>query len=272
MSTTRVRTQVDNPCEFAQHSGRSGRRDKTSAIADLKEQLRHAQKLASLGTTVAMVAHEYNNILSPIVSYAQYALESEDVKMMRKTLKMVLQQHSAVAAMSNRILGYVRPGPTGVARVPLRQVVEDALVCLGRDPSKDNIRVTIDVDANLTVRGNANQLQQVFFNLLLNSRQAILGRPGAIRISATPISDTHCSVHVRDTGRGISREYLPHVFDPFFTTKTHEKKTDRRGIGLGLAICKDIIEEHGGLISVESIENSGTTFSITLPIDTPCDS
>ncbi len=182
---------------------------------------------------------------------------------MRKTLGMVLKQFDAVRAMSDRLLGMARPdeGPPG--RVPLLPLIKDALVCLGRDPTKDGIRLIIEVDEHIAVLGHPNHLQQVFFNLFLNARHAMRDKRGTLKISATPLSETMLTVHVRDTGCGISPDNLARIFDPFFTTRGEARKS-ARGIGLGLAVCREIIREHGGDISVESMEGRGTSFSLTL--------
>lgn len=237
----------------------------SAQLDKLKAQLQQAQKLASLGTSAAMIAHEYNNIFAPVISYAKYALDEEDVALMRKTLSMILKHHDAVQSMSDRILGFAHRTPQTSEQVRLREVVDDAIACLGRDLSKDNILVTIEIDDHLGVRGNHNSLQQVFFNLLLNARQAMLGQAGHMKISATPISDSRVSIHVRDNGRGIDEKDLDTIFEPFFTTRQNEARQEKRGAGLGLAICKDIIEDHSGLITVESVKDHGTTFVITLP-------
>lgn len=234
-------------------------------VQSLKSQLRQAQKLASLGTAAAMLAHEYNNLFAPVVSYAQYALDRNDVELMRKTLNMILRHSDAVQSMSQRILGLARWEAPVLEAVDVKAVVEDAVGCLGRDLTKDNISLTIEIDPNLRVRGHRNQLQQVLFNMVLNARQAVIGSSGRLKISATPISDDAVAIHVRDNGKGIAPAHLQDIFSPFFSTKQNEDRRERRGLGLGLAICKDIIEEHGGSIAVDSIEGSGTTFTITLP-------
>ena len=234
-------------------------------IKALKEQLRHAQKLACLGTTSAMLAHEYNNVFAPLISYAQYALDKHDVELMRKALRTVLKQYSTVQAMSDRILSIARPKTASVEGVNLRQLLHEAIDCLGRDLSKDNISVSIQADDSTQIEADRDALLQVFFNLILNARQAVLGRRGVIKITATPLPGARVMIHFRDSGSGINPENLERIFQPFFSTKQNEDRREQRGIGLGLAICRDIIEEHGGSIDVESIPDHGTTFTITLP-------
>lgn len=233
-------------------------------FGDLQRQLRRAQKLASLGTMSAMLAHEFKNLLTPVVSYAHYALEKGQPALMRAALEKTLQQSAKVTTLCERILGMAVDCNAGPAATPLRQIVDEAVGCLGRDLSRDNITLRIQVDPSLRVRANPNQLQQVIFNLVLNARQAMLGRPGHLTITAAK-TDQHVRITVRDTGVGISPEDLPHIFEPFFTTKRHADRPDKRGIGLGLAVCKDIIDEHAGTIEVDSKPAHGTTFTVTLP-------
>ena len=237
----------------------------TEVEQSLRQQLREAQKLAALGTAASMQAHEYNNLFSPLVSYAQYALEKDDIELMRKTLRLMLQQHDAVKTMSERLLGLVRDTSTSHSSVDMLRVVSDAVECLGRNLSKDRIRLAIDMSDHLCVFGSYNQLQQVFFNLVLNARQALLDKGGVIKISATQISSQLVTIHVRDNGKGIKEADLPHIFTPFFSTKKTESRQEKKGLGLGLVICKEIIEEHDGILTVESIEGHGTTIIITLP-------
>ena len=234
-------------------------------VQALKLQLRHAQKMACLGTTSAMLAHEYNNILAPVISYAQYALDRNDVPLMRKTLETVLKQFSAVQAMSDRVLGFARQDAAKTTVFNLRRMLEETVGCLCRDLAKDNITLKFEGDESIEVKGDADALQQVFFNLVLNARQALIEKKGTLKITVTPLPDSRVMIHVRDSGCGIRPENLERVFDAFFSTKAEKRGRDRKGIGLGLAICKDIIEEHGGCIDVESIEGHGTTFTVTLP-------
>ena len=234
-------------------------------INELKAQLRHAQKLACLGTNAAMLAHEYNNVFAPVISYAHYALENDDVPLMRKALQTMLRRHETVQAMSDRILGLARTKAPKIEQINLRQLLQDAIGCVGRDLAKDNITLTLQADESISVRGDRDALQQVFLNLVLNARQALLGRKGLLKITAAPLPNSMAMIHVRDNGCGIAQDNLQKIFDPFFSTKQNEARTERMGTGLGLAICKDIIEEHAGSIQVESIEGHGTTFTLTLP-------
>jgi two-component system, NtrC family, sensor kinase len=231
----------------------------------MQAQLRQAQKLASLGTTAAMIAHEFNNLFTPVVAYAQQALDTSDVELMKTALHKTLDRTTAMREMADRVIGLAKQPTSGTKAVNVRQIVENAIGCLCRDLGKDNIAVNLQIDNELAVRANENQLLQVLFNLAINARQAMLGRRGRLTIDAAPQGEGSIEINVRDTGCGIPPQNLEHIFEPFFSTKQNADKPDRRGLGLGLAISRDIIEDLGGKISVTSEVNAGTTFTIVLP-------
>jgi len=233
-------------------------------FASLQKQLWHAQRLASLGTMAAMMAHEYNNLMTPIVSFARYALDEDDPKLMRSALEKSLRQALQANHLSDRILNLAAGQDKGPTAVALRELVEESLDCLGRGLDKDNIGLTLEVDDDLRIRANGPEIQQVLVNLIQNARQAMLGRRGRLTIRAQRV-DQEVHLSIADIGCGIRTEDLPKVFDPFFTTKGHADRPDKRGIGLGLAVCNDIVASHGGRIDVDSRLGHGTTFTVVLP-------
>jgi len=124
----------------------------------------------------------------------------------------------------------------------------------------------VQVQPGLQVHGDVIQLEQVLLNLLINARQAMLGKGGSLTVRAQRAdAGGEIKIQVMDTGPGISPKLLPKIFAPFFTTKSSGKKGEARGTGLGLAICKEIVEHHQGRIDVTSEVGKGTTFSISLP-------
>ncbi len=231
----------------------------------LHAQLRQAQKLAGLGATAAMIAHEFNNLFTPVVAYAQHALDTDDVELMRKALTRTLEQARVMRHMSDRVVGLAKQGDGRIQAVRLREAVVAAVECLGRDPEKDNISVNIQIDPDLEVRANENQLLQVLFNLVINARQAMLGRRGRLTVDAVATGDGKVQINVRDTGCGIRPEHLPRIFEPFFSTRQGGDRPETRGLGLGLAISRDLVEEMGGSIDVTSEVGVGSTFTVTLP-------
>jgi len=231
-------------------------------LNQLREQTRQAQRLASLGTNAAALAHEFNNLMSPVVGYARHALDKNDPGLMVKALNITLRQTEILTAMSDRILGLASSEAQRVERVSVRDAVADAEMCLCRDLSKDGITLVNAVDDAVCVMADPRQLQQVLFNLFLNARQAISHRSGRIKVTAD-CADDFVAIHVSDNGSGIPADRIDDIFDAFYSTKDH--RPDKSGIGLGLTLCRDIVEEHHGTIQVSSEINQGTTFTFTLP-------
>lgn len=238
----------------------------TAQFETLKAQVRQAQQLASLGTAAATIAHETNNLLTPILSYADYALSSDDPEVMRKALAITSKNIRILVHMSERLLELNAASPTKREAVPVRQVVNDALASLCRDLSKDRISLRIDIDDQLVAFADGLQLQQILFNLLLNAKEAMLVESsGRLTITAWQIDEDRVAIRLHNTGPAISPELLPHVFDPLATSKPAARNGRRRCGGLGLTLCHNLIEENHGSISVSSEPGQGTTFTIVLP-------
>jgi signal transduction histidine kinase len=238
----------------------------------LREQLTESQRLATIGTIAAVIAHEFNNILTPVVSYSQYALSSAtsaapDMELVRKALTKAYQGSSKAGRICASMLGLAR-GETQFGPVVVHQLVEETLNVLARDPQKDGIALRVQVAPGLAVWGDTVQLEQVLLNLLINARHALLGsRGGSITVKAGMDEDGgSVRIQVIDTGPGIPEKHLAKIFQPFFTTKGTARKGESKGTGLGLAICRDIIDSHKGRIQVQSEVGKGTTFSIFLPV------
>jgi C4-dicarboxylate-specific signal transduction histidine kinase len=183
---------------------------------------------------------------------------------MRIALTKTLERTDVLRQMADRVVGFARNPEDAIRAVNVLDVVTRAIGCLGRELARDNIAQNLQIDPELCVRANDNQLLQVFFNLVLNARQAMLGHRGRLTVDAFQRGE-QVEINLRDTGCGIDPKHLPHIFEPFFSTKQHESKTDRRGLGLGLSITRDLIHEFGGTITVQSQLNAGTTFTLTLP-------
>ena len=234
-------------------------------VDSLRKQLREAQRLAALGTMSAMIAHEFNNLMTPVISYAQYAMEKGDEALMKRAVEKGLQQAKRASQMCDRILGLATQTNMGPGPVEVAPLINETVASLGRDLSKDSIQLRLNIPEGLRVKANAGQLQQVLFNLVLNARQAMLGHPGSLVVQAETLADNTVAIRIKDSGCGIKPEDLERIWEPFFTTRRHGERPDQRGIGLGLTICREIIEDLGGTIGVESQPGQGTTFTITLP-------
>ena len=238
-------------------------------LDSLREQLTESQRLATIGTIAAVIAHEFNNLLTPIVSYSQFALQSAegerpDMDLIRKALSKSYQSSSKAGRICTSMLGLAR-GESIFGQVGVQQLVDETLAFLARDPKKDGIALRVQVQPDLHVFGDPVQLEQVLLNLLINARQAMLGKGGSITIKAQQTDEGEIRIQVVDTGPGIPEKLLPKIFEPFFTTKGTARKGEAKGTGLGLAICKEIIEYHKGRIEVQSEVGKGTTFGIHLP-------
>jgi two-component system NtrC family sensor kinase len=239
-------------------------------LDSLREQLTESQRLATIGTIAAVIAHEFNNLLTPVVSYSQYALQSAegdkpDMELIRKALGKCFQGSSKAGKICQSMLGLAR-GESNFCEVEVQKMVDEVLLVMARDPQKDGLALRVQVQPNLVVEGDPVQLEQVLLNLLINARQAMLGKGGSLTIKAAAVEGANeVRIQVIDTGPGIPEKLLPKIFQPFFTTKGTARKGEAKGTGLGLAICKEIVEHHNGRIEVESEVGRGTTFSIYLP-------
>jgi PAS domain S-box-containing protein len=231
-----------------------------TARVRLEEQLQHSEKMASIGLLAAGVAHEVNTPLTGISSYTQMLkerVEPEDAK--AALLDKIEKQTFRAAKIINNLLNFSRSGSAELERLDVNRLVLDVLSLLEHQLVKSRIKVRKELSPDLPlVRGNENRLQQVFFNLILNARDA-MPRGGWLTL-ATHADDDTIVAEVKDTGTGISREDIKRIYDPFFTTKGIG-----RGTGLGLSVSYGILQEHGGAIFVDSVPGQGTTFQVALP-------
>jgi len=232
----------------------------------LKSQLADLQHLANIGTVSHMIAHEMNNLLTPLKSYASFALENlDDRALTEKALQKAVQNSGHAAKVMESMLALVSGEKQELKNVQLLDLIGDIFTCLCRDFTKDGIAVEIDVPDDLTVSVIPVQMQQVLMNLILNARDAMLSRGGVLTISAAETGDV-VEIEIADTGGGIDPSDLTNIFETFYTTKSDkDSPAEYSGAGIGLAFCKMIIDGHQGSISVESKPGHGTTFKIVLP-------
>ena len=232
----------------------------------LTEQLHHAQKLTSLGELVSTTTHEFNNVLMTIMNYAKMGLRCRDDATRDKALTKILGASERASRMTNSILGVARNRSEGFELTDLTQLIDDALLLLEREMNKYRITVEKQVRPVPPASVNANQIQQVLLNLLINARQAMsCGGRLFVKLDHDPQRQLILLI-VRDNGSGIPPDRLPRIFDPFFSTKDGPDETGKGGTGLGLASCRNIIEAHRGRIRVQSTVGKGTEFTIMLPV------
>ncbi len=232
----------------------------------LQSQFTHLQALANIGTVTCMIAHEINNLLTPLANFAALALKNpEDKFLSEKALRKVVRNCGHASKIMESMLTVANDQVQERQFSPLVTLVENVFTCLCRDFTKDGITVNIQIPEDLTVWAVPVQIQQVLMNLILNARDAMLPRGGILTIKALDTADA-IQIELSDTGCGIEPANLKEIFHPFFTTKTDEKsQSQKSGSGLGLLFVKKIISEHGGRISVESELDVGTMFKIALP-------
>lgn len=237
-------------------------------LDSLRSQVRQAQQLAGLGTAAATIAHEVNNLLTPMLSYAKIALDTDDHRLARKALEVTLKNVQTLVQMSERVLGIAAARVRSKDSVSVREAAEAAADALCRDPAKDGIRLHIAADENTRVIGDALQIRQVLFNLFLNARQAMKSsHSGRLTVEAERTGE-EVHITVKDNGPGIAPDLLARIFEPLQTTKTEQNGKVTRCSGLGLALCRDLVHENHGTLTAESVVGEGTTFHIRLPAAT----
>jgi signal transduction histidine kinase len=232
-------------------------------VQTLRHQLKHSQRLAAMGTMTAMVAHEFNNILTPVVNYAQIA--KNNPSLMTKALDRAASGGLRATAICQALLGFSGDQPATSQPVPLQDLIDETLAAMAREPHKDRIDLAMAIPEGTTLVTRRVELQQILLNLILNARTAVMAQSGPrkIEISAHPLGES-LLIRVSDTGVGIHPENLEKIFQPFFTTKSSSDSGE--GSGLGLAICREIARELGGEIQVQSTLGVGTTFAVQLPL------
>ncbi len=232
--------------------------------------LRRADRLSSLGLLTAGLAHEIRNPLVAIRTFTQLLPERyEDAEFREGFQGLALKEVDRICGLINDLLSFARPSRPNVAEENMNDVVDGIARILETEAKEKGVEITRNFALNLPkVWIDREQMKQVFMNLILNAIQA-MKEGGSIFIStrltsrngAAP-SGQFLQVEVRDTGVGIPAENLDHIFDPFFTSKDE-------GSGLGLSISHQIVQEHGGYVTVESEVGMGTTFFVNLPIGKP---
>lgn len=232
----------------------------------MKLQIGQLQALANIGTTTCMIAHEINNLLTPLSSYAELALAHPDDKALaQKALEKTTKNCKRASAVMETILNVAGTQKHEKEDVALLETIEEIFACLCMDFGKDSITVKLEMPWDLTFYAIRVEIQQVLMNLILNARDAMLGRGGVLTIKARHESD-NTLIEVRDTGCGIKTDDIEKIFDPFFSTKVKtSRQSQKQGAGLGLAFCKKIVDSYSGSISVESSLGEGTSFVIRLP-------
>ena len=246
-----------------------------TALKRLELQIRRSDRLASLGTLSAGMAHEIKNPLVSIKTFAQLLPERYHETDFRETFSgLIVHEIDRIDSLVNQLLRFARPAKPLLRPMHVHEVLEKTFRLVQHRLYQKEIKLTQTLEASLdTIRADSDQMEQVFLNFFLNAMDA-MKRGGELTVETeirrgnslvTPLLPEDeerreaLRISIRDTGEGIKKEDIGRVFDPFFTTKDF-------GTGLGLSVVHGIIEEHGGQIEVESEVHKGTAFHIFLPL------
>ena len=233
-------------------------RDITSE-RQLEDRMSETEKLASLGQLAAGIAHQLNTPLGSILLSAQMLEDTNDSPEDAEDLQRIVRQTVQCRTIIKGLLNYARASGSERSPQSLADIVHETIFLMEKNIKLANVEVKIDERDDVVIHGNRNELEQVFFNLLSNSLDA-MKEGGSISIVLEKTAEGEGRVVFADTGPGIPRAERDKVFLPFFTTKEYGK-----GTGLGLAIVSRIVHEHGGHVELGAGE-SGASFEMTFPL------
>jgi signal transduction histidine kinase len=234
--------------------------DQGAALRHTRAQARAAEELASVATLVAGLAHEIGTPLGVIQGHAKL-LEPKlpDDPDARWRLETIRTQISRISRIIQTLLNMARPRKARRIPIALAPLVETSLSFVAEKLSRRGIEVERAIASVPSLPGDPERLQQLLLNLFLNAADS-MPKGGRLRVSLARGADGQAIIQVADTGSGIRPEDIDHIFEPFFTTKPAGE-----GSGLGLMVCKGIVADHGGTISVTSQLGAGTQFEVSLP-------
>jgi signal transduction histidine kinase len=262
--------QGASPSGLPPNGSESADSREAAAIESLRRQVIALQRISSLGVLAGGVFHELNNALTPILNYAKLGLRNSDPAYRERALTQIVEAAQRAAMITRGMLGLSRPGnvshrePTDMVRL-----VEEVVTLVKKDMARYRVRLDVKAAGKLYARVNPAQIQQVLLNLLINARQAMPGG-GLVRVRlGLDTAGRLAEISVADAGIGIAPADLRRIFEPFFSTKTEPDAAGQGGTGLGLSVCRDIVEAHHGRLRAESRLGQGSTFTIILPACPP---
>jgi len=235
------------------------------ALRKTKVRMQRADRLASLGTLTAGLAHEIRNPLVAVKTFLQLLPEKFDDEEFRNYFLTVASgEVDRISSLITELLDFARPSEPQLREENINEIIEKMITLVTTETKKKNLRITKQLAENLPfIQVDKDQIKQVFLNILLNAVQAT-PENGEITVVSRSFTknpeETFLQIEIRDTGSGIPAQELEHIFTPFYTTKI-------QGSGLGLSISHQIVEEHHGYIEVESQVSRGTAFNVNLPLN-----
>ena len=238
-------------------------------LAEMHAQLEHVQRLATIGTLSAGVLHEVNNMLTPALAYSQMASRRpSDIPMMRKAIDRSVTGIQGASEILQAILVFANPADQQAPHASVKEALQRATECLGRDLGKDQIALKATVPASLVATIRPVALQQILLNLLLNaSRELRKAGGGRIEVDASCLPGA-VVIQVSDNGPGVAEHLQGRIFEPFVSGASDDASEPRGGSGLGLSMCRHLVEQQGGSITFSETEGGGATFTIRLPAPT----
>jgi two-component system NtrC family sensor kinase len=230
----------------------------------LQEQLIQSEKMSAIGQLIAGVAHDLNNPLASVVGFSDFLAEAGEIPpSLQEPLQVIRQEAERAATIVKNLLSFARRQEGERTPMPVRALLDSTLALLRNQLMAHKVEATLEVEPGLPdIEVSANQIKQVFVNIINNACQAIASDApsGRIWITAKRAHDG-VAVSVTDSGPGMPEEIASRVFEPFFTTKP-----EGAGTGLGLSISQGIVKEHGGRITLETPPGGGATFTVELPL------
>jgi two-component system NtrC family sensor kinase len=237
--------------------------ERTRELQQVQDQLIRAGKMAALGELAAGVAHEINNPLTGVLTFSSLMLKKVDENHpWKKDLENIVQQTTRCRNIVRGLLDFARQRKPDKKEWDINTLIDQTLTLVENQARFQNIKIIREFRKDIPMLFlDADQIQQVFMNIIINAADAMTGDGGTLTVK-TDLNNGIAEISFMDTGRGISKEHFSKLFTPFFTTKETGK-----GTGLGLAISYGIIQSHNGDIDVKSEMGKGSTFRIKLPIE-----
>jgi len=239
-------------------------RRRDARIKSFEGELIKANKLSALGELASSIAHEIKNPLISIQGFARRIGTTEDRDKLEKYAKFIEQEADRLTQVLTKLLGFSRMDEPKKDFLNMNDIVDDTVLFMEHHLTRfKNVEIAVEKEPDLPlVQVDRIHVQQTVVNILMNAAQAMPG--GGKILIKTGRGDQYVFISITDTGVGIKEEDLEKIFEPFFTTKEKEQ-----GTGLGLSLCKRLIEANAGKIEVESKVGEGTTFTIMIPMNQP---